>query len=77
MLLFTHGSFVGWDQWRDVIALQEVDRPRDLATDLARAGYATAYEQRNGGRQDGCMLAWKRDRLALVAPHAHRRAAAR
>jgi endonuclease/exonuclease/phosphatase family metal-dependent hydrolase len=52
----------------DVVCLQEVDRPADVAAFLREAGYDFAYAPRTGGRADGCMTGWKRGRFALAAP---------
>ena len=50
----------------DVVLLQEVDHPEDLTVLLHEMGYDVHFEKRNGGRQDGCMTAWRREKLELV-----------
>ena len=50
----------------DILALQEVDHPEDLSGTLTAAGYLSHFERRSGGRQDGCLTAWRADVLDIV-----------
>ena len=44
----------------DIVCLQEVDRPNDVAQDLSSMGYKDiVFEQRCCGRQDGLLIAYK------------------
>ena len=44
----------------DIVCLQEVDEPGDTRKDLYELGYVNViFEQRNGGRQDGLIIAYK------------------
>ena len=44
----------------DIVCLQEVDRPNDVAQDLFSMGYKDiVFEQRCCGRQDGLLIAYK------------------
>lgn len=48
------------EQNSDIVCLQEVDHPEDIKKDLLELGYSNViFAQRNGGRQDGLVTAFK------------------
>jgi endonuclease/exonuclease/phosphatase family metal-dependent hydrolase len=51
----------------DVITLQEVDHVEEYERLLHTMGYEVAYQQRPGGKVDGCLTAWRRGLFSLLA----------
>jgi uncharacterized protein with PIN domain/exonuclease III len=51
----------------DVICLQEVDHYEDFYHSLfERLGFTSIYLQRPGGKKDGCLIAFRKDRFSLL-----------
>lgn len=42
----------------DVLCLQEVDHWEDVQEALGQLGYTGTFQQRSGGRPDGCATLW-------------------
>ncbi|KAK3128915.1 hypothetical protein QOZ80_6BG0468180 [Eleusine coracana subsp. coracana] len=50
----------------DLVCLQEVDRFRDIASDMKSRGYEGIFQGRSGDARDGCATFWKSERLRLL-----------
>jgi mRNA deadenylase 3'-5' endonuclease subunit Ccr4 len=53
-----------WDP--DLVCLQEVDRFRDIATEMENRGYQSRFKGRTGDAKDGCATFWKSKGLHLL-----------
>lgn len=75
-----NGSYIEWDDRRqlleqcfkdsslDIYCLQEVDHFVDFYQDMfERQNYEAIYLQRPGGKQDGCVIAFRREKFRLLA----------
>ncbi|KAF0903534.1 hypothetical protein E2562_027964 [Oryza meyeriana var. granulata] len=50
----------------DLVCLQEVDRFRDIATEMKHRGYESRFKGRTGDAKDGCATFWKSKGLHLL-----------